>query len=322
MPDNKMISVLMAVRNESNYIHKTLDYLLAQNYPKELLEIIVIDGNSSDNTIQIAETYREKFTHFKIIKNAKILSASGWNLGISVAKGNVISILSGHVSLPSNYYSNISKYLTPDIAGVGARAIPFGFNKRSNQISKAFQSQLGSGGATYIRGKKNRFAETISFGCYWKKDLQKIGGFDENIVRGQDWDLNMRLRREGRKLFFINDVTAKYFVRDKLSALWKRQFLAGFWKFYINRKSKHHFLLRHLIPAIFSLIFTILFVLCFINITFLFVFLAFLTVYLLVIACENIKSKIAIIDYPMMAVIYFILHYAYGLGLLLGVGKK
>ena len=322
MPDKKIRSVLSAVRNETDHIRQTLDSLHAQDYPKELLEIIIIDGNSSDDTIIIAETYRNKFKYFKIIENSDTLSAAGWNLGIKAAKGNVISILSGHVRLNNNYFSSLMKHLTPEIVGVGGKAIPWGYNKRSNQISKAFQTQLGSGGATYIRGDSNKFAETISFGCYWKKDLEQINGFDESIVRGQDWDMNMRLRKKGCKLLFVHDVIVKYLVRDSLTSLWKRQYLAGYWKLYINRKSKKYFLLRHIIPGIFTMFLTTLLFLCLFDITFLYVFGAFLAVYLLVIFYENLKSRISLIHYPIMVVIYFIIHYVYGLGILMGIRKK
>ncbi|MDZ7822433.1 MAG: hypothetical protein U5N26_11880 [Candidatus Marinimicrobia bacterium] len=112
--------------------------------------------------LDAAKAFSGKFRRFRILQNPKGLSASGWNLGIASAEGEIISILSGHVILAKNYLSRLIRHLTPDVAGAGGRALPCGFNKRSEQISRAFRTRLGSGGATHIRGSTNRYAETIS----------------------------------------------------------------------------------------------------------------------------------------------------------------
>ncbi|MDZ7822432.1 MAG: hypothetical protein U5N26_11875 [Candidatus Marinimicrobia bacterium] len=134
--------------------------------------------------------------------------------------------------------------------------------------------------------------------------------------------MNMRLRRSGRKLLFVHDAEIKFIVRDSLPALWKRQFLAGYWKPYINRKSRKHFLLRHLIPGVFSLFLTVLLLTSFCSVVIACIFGSVLALYIFGLAVECAGDKVKLKEYPVMFLIFFIIHYAYGLGILLGVGKK
>ena len=170
----------------------------------------------------------------------------------------MVVLLSGHASLPSNYCLEVLKNLVPEYAGVGGKAIPVGHDARSTLIAKAFSSLLGNGGASFMSSNTGGPAETIAFGCYWKNALQSVGGFDEKIVRGQDWDLNLRLRSKGLVLWYTPNLEVKYFTRTTYSALWKRQFLAGRWKRYIHSKSGKPFLPRHLLPAAFVTAFGVL----------------------------------------------------------------
>ncbi|MDZ7796610.1 MAG: glycosyltransferase family 2 protein [Candidatus Marinimicrobia bacterium] len=317
-----IISICIAVKNEEKYISRTLDGLLRQNYPKEKMEILLIDGESCDDTVKIAKTYQNKFKYFKILNNPKILSAAGWNIGIKESKSDIIAFLTGHIVMQKDYYSQLIKHLTPEVAGVGGNISPQGTNKRSIQISRAFKSRLGTGGAPYLSGKKTGYVDTITVACYWKKDLLSVGGHDETLVRGQDWDMNMRIVNGGRKLLYIHHLQAKFFVRDKLRSLWKRQYFAGLWKPYIGRKPTGNFLLRHFIPAVFTFIFSILLIMSFFHTSFMYLFLAFSGIYILTIIADNIKNRVPIIDYPIMIVIYFIIHFAYGLGFIIGLSKK
>lgn len=317
-----LISVLIAVKNESKFIEETLQALKDQDYPKELLEVIVIDGVSSDDTIKKAEEFKEDFINFKILKNPLELSASSWNMGIKEAGGEIISILSGHVLLERSYYSKVVKNITPNVAGVGGRAEPIGYNKTSELVSIAYRSKLGSGGATYIAGRKAEIVETISYGSYWKKDLLAVGGFDESVVRGQDWDLNLRLRKQGLSLMFYPNIKTRYYVRDSFTSLWKRQFLAGYWKWFINRKSARHVLFRHLVPGCFVLSLILLLVFAFISKLSLGLFLGLITFYLLAVLIESFSNKVKLADMLNMLIIFFIIHFAYGLGIILGIGKK
>lgn len=252
------ISILIAVRNEGQHLASTLESICEQSCPRHWLEVLILDGGSTDDTVETALSYKDRLTSLRILNNPGVLSAAGWNLGIAHARAPVVSLLSGHVSLPSNYYLEALNELAPEYAGIGGMAIPAGHGARSTLIAKAFSCLLGNGGATFMSSNAGGPVDTIAFGCYWKDALLSIGGFDEQIVRGQDWDLNLRLRSKGLVLWYLPALKVKYFTRTTYSALWKRQFLAGRWKRYIHSKSGKPFLLRHLLPAAFVAAFGIL----------------------------------------------------------------
>lgn len=250
------VSILIAVRNEGRHLARTLESICAQSCPAEWFEVLVLDGGSTDDTVAVAHGFSDRLGALRVLDNPRTLSAAGWNLGLQHAVAPVVSILSGHVRLPSNFYAELLDELTPGRAGVGGKAVPVGDDTRSILIARAFSCLLGNGGAAFMVGDSSRSVETIAFGCYWREALLKIGGFDENIVRGQDWDLNLRLRASGQTLWYLKHLEVQYFTRSTYKTLWKRQFLAGRWKRYIHGKSRKPFLARHWVPAAFVLVLT------------------------------------------------------------------
>lgn len=315
------LSVLLAVKNEGQYIENTLKMLFDQDYPQDKYEVIVADGCSDDETPEIVKAFSKKHSNCIYLKNEKILSASGWNLGIEHSKGDVVSFLSGHVDFEKSYYSKLVKRLTKDICGVGGPSVTKGKSKKGKIISLAYLSAFGSGGASFLSDSEEGDVESIVFGCYWKKDIQKAGGFDEKCARGQDWDLNVRLRSMGYRLYKVNDVKTEPYVRDTYKSLWRRHYFAGLWKTYINRKYQNAFLLRHLIPPLFSLGLTVSVILGFFwNWAFLFPALA-LAMYLLISIKMVIKYRLKIPDVFLFMIVFFIIHYSYGVGFILGLGK-
>lgn len=245
------VSLLIAVRNEGKHLARTLESVCAQDCPLHWLDVLVLDGNSSDDTVAIAEGFAARLPHLRVVNNPGLLSAAAWNLGLGLATAPLVSILSGHALLPVDYFSFLLKEVTPARAGVGAKAVPHGDDERSTVIASAFSGILGNGGASFMASHRSGPVESIAFGCYWRHILLEVGGFDERIVRGQDWDLNLRLRAQGYELWYFPQREIQYFTRSNFRALWQRQYLAGKWKRYIHEKSRKPFLKRHLLPAFF-----------------------------------------------------------------------
>jgi glycosyltransferase involved in cell wall biosynthesis len=316
-----MISVLLAVKNESQYIENTLKMLFEQDYPQDKYEVLVADGCSDDGTPEIVRKFAEKHENCILLENKKILSASGWNLGVEHSRGEIVSFLSGHVDFEKSYYSKLVKRLTKDLCGVGGPSFTKGKGLKGKIISLAYLSIFGSGGASFLSDSEEGDVESIVFGCYWKKDIQKAGGFDENCFRGQDWDLNVRLRSLGYRLYKVNDVKTEPFVRDSFKSLWKRHYNAGLWKMYINRKYKNAFLIRHLIPPVFSLGLTAAIITgLFWNILLLIPAVIFL-LYLIISIQMTIKYHLKFYNIFIFMPVFFIIHYSYGVGFILGLGK-
>lgn len=243
--------MLLAVRNEAKALANTLDSLVNQDLPSDQIEVLVIDGESTDKTVSIALGFKDRLPYLRVISNPRLLAAAGWNLGLLEATAPVVCILSGHAKLPEDFFQRILPQLTPQRAGVGGVAIPVGTDARSSIIAAAFSSRLGNGGASFMQASKPGPVETIAFGCYWRDELLELGGFDEAIVRGQDWDLNLRLRLLGKTLWLDPSLRIEYTTRNDYVALWHRQFRAGYWKPFIHWKNAAPFLWRHWIPGFF-----------------------------------------------------------------------
>lgn len=315
------LSVLLAVKNEGQYIENTLSMLFNQNYPSDKFEVIVADGCSDDDTVEIVKKFSQIHENCILLNNDKILSASGWNLGLKYSRGEVVSFLSGHVDFEKNYYTKLVKRLTKDICGVGGPSVTKGKSRKGIIISLAYLSPFGSGGASFLSDSEEGEVESIVFGCYWKKDIQKAGGFDEKCERGQDWDLNVRLRSMGFRLYKVNDVRTEPYVRDTFKSLWRRHYFAGLWKTYINRKYKNAFLLRHLIPPIFALGLTLSIILGVFWNWIILIPTVILIMYMIISIQMTVKYGMKVFDVFLFMVVFFIIHYSYGIGFLLGLGK-
>lgn len=315
------MSILIAVRNEGAYLARTLEGICDQLDTVVDFETLVIDGGSSDNTREVINQFIDRLPGLRLLPNPQILAASGWNIGLAEAKAPVVSILSGHAKLPKGYLAHMLKILTSMRAGVGVKAVPVGVDDKSQLIAQAFSSPLGNGGASFMANRVAGPVESIAFGCYWKDTLKEIGGFDEVINRGQDWDLNLRLRLAGYTLWLDPEMYIEYITRSDFKKLWRRQYLSGYWKYFIHRKNKQPFLPRHLIPGVF------------VGVLFSTVFLSLWWPYLITITVMCLLSHVITslwqhrrLRLPLNSLLMFwwtvfIIHFSYGLGLLVGLIK-
>lgn len=318
MENISSVSVLFAVSNEIDHIESSIESILRQDYPEELIEIIFIDGLSSDGTYEILEKYKKRRKNIKLIRNQKIISAAGWNIGIRNAISKYILIMSGHAEISVNYIKECVHILeTSDYAAVGGKTTPVGTNKFSDILAKTMQTKFGVGNATYFLSNKNKIAETIVFGCYRRDILIEIGGFDEAIFRGQDWDLNYRIRARGYNLFQLANISSKYYVRSSLKKVWKRHLAAGKWKIYIIRNHPKSLMLRHVIPFIFVVSLLSFFIIGFFNKIFIFILLSEIGLYFSMGMVSLVKNKVnKVLQIITGLAIYFVMHFSYGMGML------
>ena len=243
-----MISFLIAVRNEERHIGETLECLANQTAADDI-EVLIFDAESSDHTVKIAQEYTPHFKHFQIHPNHNLSASSAWNKGVELARFDRVALLSGHVMLPSTYCEIALKNLSEKVAGVGFRVIGVESDPSNATIAAACNSVLVTGGSAYTSPKTSKAVDTIAYGTYWKDRLRSVGGFDEGIERGQDWDINLRLTQQGQKLILLAGDPIQYFVRSSLLQIYQRFWLAGIWKPRIQLKNRSLPKLRHLAPA-------------------------------------------------------------------------
>jgi succinoglycan biosynthesis protein ExoA len=315
------ITMLLAVFNEARHIEQTLKSLVCQSLPSEQIEVLIIDGGSTDQTRSIAHSFVDRLPLLRVVSNPKRLSAAGWNLGLANATAPFVCILSGHVLVPSNFAQAMLGQLNKQVIGVGGRAIPIGDDGRSKIIATAYKSRLGNGGASFMEVGVPRAVESVAFGCYWRDKLIAAGGFDESIVRGQDWDLNLRLTRSGYTLWCDPAIELRYSTRSDFRSLWRRQFLAGYWKPYIHRKNTAPFLWRHWVPAVFVAGFVGLAMGSLLSQRALFAFLFTMALHIGISIWVSRRTELIFFDRIQFWWAIWIIQFAYGLGFLGGLVK-
>lgn len=327
MENLPFISVVIPCRNEDKFIRNCLDSILNQDYPKDKLEILVIDGLSQDKTKEIVEGYTKQFVFLKLLDNPKKITASALNIGIKNAKGDFILWMSAHNYYEFNYISKcINVAMNLNVDNVGGIIIPL--QKKQSFIGKCIinvlSSPFGVGNSRFrIPPKRPLEVDTVFGGCYKKEVFNKIGYFNEDLVRGQDMEFNLRLKKAGGKILLIPDIKSYYYARTDLKSFIKYNFINGLWAImpfkYTNIVPVS---LRHLVPLGFVLcLFIFLILSMFLNFfwgLFLFTIVSYAVINLFFSFCISVREKDLRLLF-LMPVIFVSFHLSYGLGSVSGL---
>jgi GT2 family glycosyltransferase len=257
--DNKreptpIVSMVIPMRNEKDHIGNCLQSIIDQDYPGEQVEILVIDGMSTDSSRSIVAGFAERYPNVRLLDNEKKITPVAFNIGIKNARGSIVAIMGAHCSLAPDYVSTCVHYLSTreaDCVGGPIQSIGEGF--WGEAISLAMSSPFGVGDAHFRYSHQERYVDTLAFGAYRCEVFDKIGLFDEKLVRNQDYDLNYRLRKAGGKILLTPAIKSHYYTRASLKKLWSQYFQYGFWKVQMLRKHPRSARVRQLVPPLFAL---------------------------------------------------------------------
>ena len=252
------MSIVLPVRNEEDAIAARITDFLAQDYPAASLELIVVDGRSTDGTIDIARGAAE--THaadshvqrIRILDNPERQVSSGLNIGIAAASGEIIVRWDGHTAYEASYVAQCVRILRESGAwnvGGPARTRAITFVQRA--IASAYHSPFAVGGARFHDVGYAGPVDTVPYGCWWKRTLLDLGGFDEGLIRNQDDELNLRIHKRGGTVFQSPSIISWYSPRSSLRSLFKQYYQYGYWKVRVIRKHRLPASWRHLVPPLF-----------------------------------------------------------------------
>ena len=329
MNNNPFVTIVIPCCNERKFIGECLDSIVVNDYPKEKVEVLVVDGMSEDGTRDIIKRYTKEHSYIRLLDNRKRITPVAMNIGIKNARGDIIMKLDAHTVYGKKYVSNCIKYLNDyeaDNVGGVLRAIPRDDTLLAKTIVTAISHPFGVGSSFFrIGSKRPIWVDTVSFGCYRKEIFKKIGFYDENLARGQDMELNQRLRKAGGKILLHPDIISNYYLRSSFKGFFRSKVIDGFWATYPLKFVNHMpVALRHLVPLVFVTSLVGLGLLSFISLLFFRVFLLMVVTYFLINFYFSTKIALKEMDWRyllFMPFIFTLLHICYGMGSLCGLSR-
>jgi len=257
MGDNlhPFVSILIPIRNEAHYIEKCLEAVLKQDYPAEQIEILIADGMSDDGTRDLLKANHINDSRVKVFDNHAKIVASGLNLLTRHAKGLILVRVDGHCVIAPDYVSRCVHHLqTKNVDGVGGPMNSIGEDDISQTIALAMSSKFGVGGSSFrTEVGQTKLVDTIPFPAYTRAIVDKVGPYDEELVRNQDDEYNYRIREAGGKILLAEDVRSIYFTRGSLRNLWRQYDQYGFYKVRVFQMHPKQMRPRQFIPPMFVL---------------------------------------------------------------------
>jgi len=323
------ISIIIPCRNEKKYIEKCLDSVINQNYPKDKLEVLIVDGISDDGSREILSEYAQKYFFIKLLDNPKIITSCALNIGIKNAHGSFIIWMSAHNFYEKDYIlkciENIKKFNVDNVGGI---IIPT-TDKNSlvaKSIVKVLSHPFGVGNSYFrISSKLPKYVDTVFGGCYKKEIFEKVGLFNERLIRGQDMEFNLRLKNRGGKILLIPEIKSYYYCRSDIKSFCKHNFINGIWAILPFKFSRDMpVAIRHLVPLFFVLTIIILSFLTAFLPKLIYYLISIISFYLLVNLYFSLKIAIREKNlrlFLLLPIVFICLHISYGLGSIYGLLK-
>lgn len=245
----------MPVRNEAGFIAKTLEGLFAQDYPRDRLELIVADGMSDDGTREILADLCRQHAHLVVIDNPGRIVSTGLNAAIAKARGDIIVRIDGHAEIATDFIRQDVKLLEehPEAWVVGGPINHAGRNAFGQAVAVAMSHPAGVGLATHRFPNYEGYVEGAQFPALRRWVFERVGNFDEHLVRNQDDEMNFRINQAGGKSYVSPRVKYIYYVRDTPRKLFKQYLQYSFWRIPVIRKHKRPTTPRQMVPLLFFL---------------------------------------------------------------------
>lgn len=246
-----MVTVVVAALNEEQHIGACLEALAHQDYPTDRLEVVVADGGSTDGTRAMVRAVSVRDRRVRLIDNPRRIAASAFNAGIAAGRGEVVGIMSAHAVPARDYVSRAVEALRVTGAdAVGGRIVRLARSPRQRAIAAATSSPFGVGNSRHNYADRAQLAETVFPGMWPRSVLDRVGPFDEELVRNQDDELSYRIRRAGGRIWYDPAIEVAYEPRDSIRAVFSQYRQYGFWRIRVLRKHPHALQARQLAPPL------------------------------------------------------------------------
>lgn len=321
------VSVIIPCRNEESFIGNVLDDIIKQDYPLDYLEVLVIDGMSTDMTANIVLKYQKEHTSIRLIENPEKIVPTALNRGIKDSKGSVIVRLDAHCRYPSNYLSYlVSNLIKLNAGNVGVAVVskPKSDKIKSIAIAACMASPFGIGNSAFRTGVKTvQKTDTVPFGCFKKAVFDEIGLFDTELIRNQDDEFNARMIKNGFDIYILPDLSITYYTRETIAQTANMFYYYGYFKPLVNKKVGSPATMRQFAPPLFVLANITAIIAIFIHFTLgAILFSAIWIPY--AILCFYFSAKICSMEkniklFFLLVAVFVSIHFTYGFGYIRGL---
>ena len=254
---SKRVTIICPIYNEEKYIAQCIDSILEQDYPQKSMELLLIDGMSTDDTRVIIDHYTQKYPSIRLIDNPERTVPYALNKGIIQSDSDVVIRIDAHCTYPKNYISTLVEELfaleADNVGGVWITE-PAKDTATCHAIAIASSHPFGVGGSKHkIGAKAIEQVDTVPFGCYKRDVFKRIGLFDTDLTRNQDDECNARLIKAGGRIYLIPQLAIHYTARSSFAKMRKMYFQYGLFKPLVNKKLGSPATIRQFFPVLFVL---------------------------------------------------------------------
>jgi glycosyltransferase involved in cell wall biosynthesis len=248
--EHPAVSIVMPCLDEARYIEPCLRSVLAQDYPRDRLEVIVADGGSTDGTRAILARLAAEDPRVVVVDNPRRIQAAGMNEGIRRAGGDVIVRMDVHCEYASDYVRRCVEALERTGAdNVGGAQRARGATRFQRALCAALDSPLGVGGARYRSGEHEGYVDTVFLGAFRRRVFERVGLYDPGAVTNEDAELNQRIVAAGGRVWLSRAIVVHYYPRDSFRALAKQYFRYGRGRARTVLKHRELLTVRPVLPA-------------------------------------------------------------------------
>lgn len=229
------VSYVLPVLNEEGHLPTAVAAILDQDYAGDC-EVILSLGPSTDGTNAVASALAAGDPRIRLVDNPVASSAAGMNRGLEAARNPIIVRVDSHTDLPPDYTTRMVAALRASGAAiVGGVMHAVGGGGFQSAVARAYNSPFGLGGASYHGAGVEGEAESAYLGVFRAEVVRQVGGYDETLMRGSDWDLARRIREAGHRVWLVPSVEVDYWPRSTVSGLRRQFFATGVWRGHLVR---------------------------------------------------------------------------------------
>ena len=322
-----VISFCVIAYNEDRNIERLLDNLLQQTYPHDRIEVVFVDSGSSDRTKEIMETFRKEhegeFAGIQVLDNPGKVLPCGWNVALAHYKGEAIVRVDAHAEIAENFIErNVFHLQAGDAVCGGYRPnIVDEDTPWKRTLLAAESSMFGSSVADFRRNGEDRKVKSVFHGAYKREVFEKVGGFNEKLVRTEDNDMNYRIREAGFDIWFHPDILSYQHTRESLGKMLRQKYLNGYWIGRTLGVTPGCVSLYYLVPLAFlaAVIITAVLAACGYPLPAKVLWIMYGAFALFSTVTAFINDEHRSVYFIFLPVLFFLLHISYGLGTFFGI---